>query len=50
MSGSHPDFERADEDLDDDDEYGVEDLDSQDEEGGADSDDDGGSLYRPTLI
>lgn len=49
MTGSHADFERAD-DLEDDDEYGVDDFDSPEEEGGGDSDDDGGSLYQPTLI
>ena len=38
MTGSHADFERADEDLEDDAEFGVDDFESPEEEGGGDSD------------
>lgn len=53
VSGSHADFERADEELDLEQEYDAEGTDSADGDGGTGSDDDGdggGSLYQPTLI
>ena len=46
MTGSHADFERADDDLDDDAAFGADGFASPDEEeGGGDSSDDGEAMY-----